>query len=477
MGRFFLIAASQLISLALFISSYAFAISSVPQLPPLEESALAAFLPEVRQQILDAYRDAQKNQHNPQRSGRLGMVFHAYDEFELAMACYLRAQALDPSAFEWFYYCGLAQLKLGAHEKAIEVLRKAVELNPRYLPARLYLAQAYYSARRMQDSKTLYQELLEDHPNLVWVHYGLGKVRSALAEIGEALRSFQKTCELAPEFGAAHYALALTYRDLKQPEKAKEHFAIYQRNLGSKPALADPLFERVGALRRGAVHHFESAQELEAQGRLKEAALQYEKALKLKSDLSQAHSNLISVYGKLGQHAMAEEHYQAGLKMNSDLPELHYNYGVFLGLQGRFEEASRSFQRAVDINPHYSDAHNNLGQMREQSGRIADAEKHYRMALAADPKHSLAHFNLARILAHRGRYAEAIQHLLQTLEPENERTPVFMYALADAYARAGEIEKAIHYAQEAIHRAAARGQKELAAIIEEDLRRLRNRIR
>ena len=47
-----------------------------------------------------------------------------------------------------------------------------------------------------------------------------------------------------------------------------------------------------------------------------------------------------------------------------------------------------------------------------------------------------------------------------------------MYGLAAAYGRAGDRERAFHYAQEAHRRATALGQTDLAAMIEKDLQKV-----
>jgi hypothetical protein len=74
------------------------------------------------------------------------------------------------------------------------------------------------------------------------------------------------------------------------------------------------------------------------------------------------------------------------------------------------------------------------------------------------------------MLIHQGKTAEAVKHFLNTLTPEDEDTPRFMYALAAAYVRIGDREHAIQYARGARQRAIERKQAELLALIERDLR-------
>ena len=74
------------------------------------------------------------------------------------------------------------------------------------------------------------------------------------------------------------------------------------------------------------------------------------------------------------------------------------------------------------------------------------------------------------MLIYKSRLPEAIEHLQQTLLPEDAETPRFTYALAAAYARAGDKASAVKFARIARDKAAALKQTELLSQIEKDLR-------
>jgi tetratricopeptide (TPR) repeat protein len=84
-----------------------------------------------------------------------------------------------------------------------------------------------------------------------------------------------------------------------------------------------------------------------------------------------------------------------------------------------------------------------------------------------------ARFNLGRVLLARGRPREAVAHFEMIVAPDDADTPRYLFALAAAYARAGERDKAVEQAERALRRAEARGQAALAASIARDIQRLR----
>lgn len=438
----------------------------LPPLPDLPEMTREAFMPQVREQIETAFRTVVSSPEDADANGHLGMILQAYEHFGLAKDCYRRALTLDNREFRWAYYLGVVEARLGNHEEAVKSLNQALQQKSNDLPAQVQLAESLFNTHQLDRSRSIYERLIRNYPNLAIAHYGLGQVQAFSGQTEAAIQSYQKACGLSPGAGAPHYGLALAYRTSGMPEKAQQHFSIYQQTHQLKPRFQDPLLDSIMRLGRGAQHYFETAQQLEAEARFEEAAAKYERALELEPGLSQGHVNLIHLYTGLGEYRKAEEHYRACLETDPNLAELHYNFGLLRALQQQYQEAMKFFQTALEINPYYADAHMNLGAMLQELERMTEAEQHFRLALKNNPGHRLAHFNLGRVLQTREEYGQAIDHLLQTITVQDEKTPVFLYMLADTYARLGNNPAAFRHAQEAIQQARSQGQTELAEEIE-----------
>jgi len=436
----------------------------VPQLP------LERFAPPIRQQIQKAYDAVRSNQRDATANGQLGMLLNAYQQNEAAAACFERARALNPKEFKWFYYLGTVQAASGNHSEAVITLREGRRLKRDYLPADLKLAESLLASAHADESQQIYESVLQEHPQCSVAHYGMGRVRSARGDLSSAVQHYRKACEITPNFGASHYALALAYRDLGDKAKAQEHLSLYDKDKLGWPVLEDPLLDAIKELHVGAHQYLKQGVTLEASGRIEQAASAHEQALEIDPKLEQAHVNLISLYGRLGQPAKAEAHYRTLLAINPNLAEAHYNFGVLLTGQGRNGEAADSFRKALEISPFYAEAHNNYAYLLLNEGRLEEATRHFESALENKPNYQLAHFHLGRILLHQGKTSEAIDHFLQTLGADDDSTPGYMYALGAAYARIGNRQSALQYIREARQRASARGQKELLASIERDLK-------
>ena len=440
----------------------------LPDLPQLPLEQVAA---PIRKQIQEVYDALRSHPQDAAANGQLGMLLYAYQQNQSAGTFFERAHALDPQEFRWTYYLANVQAALGDPVQSLSHFRETGRLKPDYQPAQLKLAENLLASGKSAESQRLYETILQKDPDSPWAHYGLGRVMSAQKQLVPAIDHFRKACEISPNYGAAHYALALAFRDLDDKIKAQEHLSLYQKYKLGRPHLDDPLLDTVQDLRVGAHDYLKQGVALEAAGQLEQSVAAHERALAIDPKLEQAHINLISLYGRLRQLEKAEAEYKSLLAINPNLAEAHYNFGVLLTEQGRNGEASEAFRKALEISPFYPEAHNNLGFLLLSEGRVDEAERNLRTALENKPNYRLAHFHLGRILLHQNKISEAIDQFQQTLGPEeDDSTPGYFYALGAAYARAGNRQSALHHIRQAKLRASTLGQKDLLRSIERDLK-------
>ena len=449
-----------------------------PEMPPLPELKLGATFAIVQRQVNQAYSRARAHPTDAAANGKLGMVLDAYEQYESAALCYRRAHALDPKSFEWMYDLGWVEFKQGRYDEAAQTLAAALALPPDYLPsrqrlpARLKLADSRLAAGQFEAARKLYAEVVHEDPSSAEAYYGLGRVQAAQGDTKAAAVSLETACRLFPQYGAAHYALALAYRKLGKAKKAEEHFTQYKANVTTVPFAVDPLRAAVQQLDRGPLALVRRGIDLEQAGDLQGAIREHLKALEIDPKGAQAHINLIQLYARTGDYEKAEQEYQAAVSLNPNLADCYYNYGVMMFHLRKFPEAEKAFRQAIEINPYNAEAHNNLGALLEMQGKLDDALAEFEKAARDRPDYRLAHFEIGRILANEEEYPEAIREFLKTLEPEDEATPRYLYALGATYGRAGDFGNALHYLREARDRASTRGQSGLLASINRDLEAL-----
>jgi tetratricopeptide (TPR) repeat protein len=440
--------------------------------PPLPRPMLDNFSGGIREQIQQAYENAKNLPDDAKATGSLGMTLQTYGLLQEATSYYQRAAELQPREFRWTYYLGLIEADQGRCEPAESHLHAALGIDPDYVPAKLKLAGCLLASATWDASEQMYNEVLEQDADNPDAYYGLGRIRANRRDYSGAAEAYRKALAGFPDYGAAHYALALTYRALGDSDKAEEQLRLFEKNKTSVPPADDPLLADVRALNRSAIFQVQMGIALEQQGRLEESAAVHEKALTIDPNLVQAHINLIKLYGQLGQFEKAEQHYREAIHLDPASAESYYNYGVLLLGGEKYQKAEDAFRETIDINPYYADAHNNLGYLLERRGNLSEAAAEYQRAIDNKPNDRQAHFNLGRVLVNQKKYQEGISELQKTIEPDDEKSPRYLYALGAAFARAGDRQNALRYIRRARDEAAARGQSDLLASIDRDLHAL-----
>lgn len=435
----------------------------VPELPNVNASQ---FAPAVRTHVEAAYEKARRQPGDPSAVGELGMVLDAHKQASAAVAAYERARALDPQSFRWTYYLGSALAGQGRHEQAVSTLQIAARLDPTYVPARMKLAESLLESGQWVQSEKIFREVLQSRPGEARAWYGLGRSLAAQGKDDGAADSYRKACEFFPGYGSSNYALALLLKKQGRDADAAPYFRQYERARTSAPPVDDPLAAAVSELDVSAASRLRKAISLQEAGHIEEAAAELEGVVNEDPKSVQAHTNLITLYGRLSKFGQAERHFRTVTALDAHQVDAYYNYGVALCAQEKWSEAKRVFQQAIDINPLHAEAQHNLGSLLEQEGKLDQALGRYLKALEAKPDYRLAHFRAGRILVNQRKYEAAISHFLKTLTPADQNTPSYLYALAATYARSGDKARALEYARQARQSAARLGQSELIASID-----------
>jgi len=442
-------------------------------LPPLPRLSLDAYPIAAREAVARAYRDAAARSTDPAVVARLAETLHAWDQWGAAHETYVRAQALAPRAFEWQYLDGLALQRLARHAEAAAHFDEALQRSPGYLPARVKLAESLLETGSLDRADPLFDALRREPASEPAAELGLGRIAAARGQHAAAVAHLERAVALFPEWGAAHYALALSYRALGRPDEAQRALERNAQYGPRWPAQSDPVYATVTALRDDAQTDLQRGLKLAEAGDLAGAIAAHEAALARDPSIAQAHVNLISLYGRTQDWERAEHHYRAVVTLGFNLDEAHYDYGVLLGLQERWGPAAEAYRQAIAINPRHALAHNNLGQILERDRRFDEAAAAYRQTVDSQPAFRLGRFNLGRMLLALERPEEAIAELEKLTEPRDGEAPRYLFALATAHVRAGHRDEGIRWATDARMLALAHGQNELAAAIERDLARLK----
>ena len=449
--------------------------AALPQAIPFDWQALnVSGYPEESRAQIAAARDAYvKAPASAEAAGQLGLVLHAWEQFDLAAQAYGDARRLAPASIDWWVLSGSIASRTGRHDLAAQYFGKAVTISPSPLLA-LRHADALLDSGQVDAARAAYEVAVKMPDAEPAARYGLGRIALAAGDTATARTELERAVALVPTFGAAHYALAQVQRKTGDLAGARASIARQQQCLACWPVPEDRWAARVAAVRTDAAAIMREGIQLagSAQDDARAIAL-HEKALERDAGLLQARVNLITLYARTGNLAGAEAQYRAVVAAGTQLAEAHRAYGLALVAGGEPARAEPILRQAVEGSPLDAAAQNALGLIAESARRIPEAEAAYRRAVDAEPRVRGFRYNLARVLVNSGRLDEALAQLTQLHAPDDAESARYVFATAAVHVRKGDVAEGRRLSEEALARARRHGLTDLAAAIERDLQKIR----
>jgi protein O-GlcNAc transferase len=272
---------------------------------------------------------------------------------------------------------------------AIKTLTKSYPNNPV-----LYniSGACYANLGQLDTAVKNYEKTLTIKPNYAEAHNNLGGTLQELGQLDAAVKSYKKALAIKPDFIEAHNNLGNAFKKLGQLDAAVKS---YEKALTIKPDFAEAFNNLCSALK-----------ELD---QLDTTVKSYQQVLSINPDYAEAHNNLGIARKELDQHDAAVKCFEKALVIKPDFVEVHYNLGVTLQELDQHVAAVKCFEQALAINPNYTEAHNHLGNVLNDLGQHDAAVKSYEKTLTLKPDYAEVHNNLGLTLMELGQLNDAIK--------------------------------------------------------------------
>lgn len=398
--------------------------------------------PESARQRANALIEAVNAAPNDAESAALaGMFAHAYERPQLATQYYARAAELAPDNMAWPYLRGVVLMDAGRDAEALTALDEAAALGTSYPPMALRQAELIAKGGDAAKASTLLMEIINASPGYAKARYHLGKLALDVGNNDTAIEQLSEAVRITPHYGAAHYSLAAAYEANNQDALAATHRALFEKHQRGAPPNGDRLLTRVQDMRASPQQALVRAGRLSAAGKFAEAAAIFEELLKVQPENVVAHTNLIGLYGQMGNVAKAREHYEAGAAIAPNVAALQSNFGILMLREGDDDAALAAFDKAIAADDSPASAHRYRGIALQRKGDTDAALTSFQTAFDQDPLDFQAGYLLGNSLIGKGEYAAAADKFSRIIEPVSRRTPAYLRGLAQANYNAGEFGK------------------------------------
>jgi tetratricopeptide (TPR) repeat protein len=281
------------------------------------------------------------------------VALHNQGQLERAQLIYEEILRVEPRHFDALHLLGVAAAASGDPAHAVDLIGRAIELNPR-------------------------SPLAHNNRGAALLDLGLWEA---------ALACFDRAIALQGDYAAAHYNRGNALKELRRWEDA---LAGYDRALSLNPAHPQ------AHSNRGIV--------LAELGRLEASVAGFDAAIALRADFAQAHYNRANVLCAQRQWGAALQGFDRAIALERNYAEAHSNRGFVLHELRRLDESLESCNRAIELKPDYVEAYCNRGSVLVALRRVAEALSSYDRALDINPDHAQAHVNRALALLLAGDF-------------------------------------------------------------------------
>jgi Flp pilus assembly protein TadD len=236
-------------------------------------------------------------------------------------------------------FMGTSLADEGKLDRAVDELREALRLRPRYFEATYGLGVALDRRGETDAAIAHLREARRMRPSDAKVYLSLGEALVRQGHFDEAIALYREALELRPNFADLHFSLGIAF--LRQ-QKVDEAIHELSRAVQLRPWYTEAYNILGGAF--------------VLKGRLDEAVSQYRMALRLSPENSASRIDLGLTLARQGRPAEAITQLREAILRDRENPEAHYVLAAILADLGRRGEAASEFKEVLRLRPDHAEA-------------------------------------------------------------------------------------------------------------------------
>lgn len=391
-------------------------IACAPQqeVPSIPQQGLS---PQWIQTLGDARAAVIRSPRSAEAWGRLGQRFHAADIPDMAVRCYIQAQALSPQDQRWWHLSGILQL-LSQPDQGLAALRRAVDVATNETSAsisRLTLAKGLLELAQEAEAERQLRTLLATNSYHAGARLELARVELNRNEL-DAAETLLSACTTNSYTARPAVLLLSQIRQRQGQSDEAQRWSRQGLSLPKPMDWPDPILRDVLQLKESPASLEDQINTFLIQGRFNEA--------------DSAISNLIARFPEaptgpllLGRMRFqqrrcseAEIALREHLRRSPDSLNGLMQLGLALLCQERWTDSIPVLRRAIALKPNSAQAHHNLGVAASRSGDATLATASFREALRYNPNDAGTCALLADQLLKQGQNEEALRWVNRSLE-------------------------------------------------------------
>jgi predicted O-linked N-acetylglucosamine transferase (SPINDLY family) len=303
-----------------------------------------------------------------------GMALHQQGKFSEAECIYEDVLRQAPAHFDALHLLGVIALQSGNAQRGIDLIKKAIAINPRVAAAHSNLGRAFKELKRPSDAVASHNKAIALDPKYAEAYNSRGNALVDLKRFKEAVSNYDRAIALKPDYALAYYNRGIAFMDLGRAEDA---LASYDKTIALNPQSAEAYNNRGNALVN--------------LKRYEEALVSCDRALALRREHPEAYNTRGNALRQLQRNPEALSSYSKAIELKPDYAEAYANRGNLLTEMKRREEALADYDKAITLKPDFAEAYTHRGNVLGELKRVDEALASYSRAMEIDPDHELLH--------------------------------------------------------------------------------------
>ena len=298
-------------------------------------------------------------------------------------------------------------------DEAIAAFKRALQINPRYPPAKNNLHQLYREQgiaalvdETYPAAMSFFLEALQLDPTDSTLYNLIGEVYARNGDYQNAIAEYKKALQLNPGETDARQNLARSYNNLgvqlTQSERWEEAIGAYQQAHQLMPDLASVKSNLTDM-------YWKRANTLREQGNLDLAIEAYRELLEFDSSAIDAHSLLGDLYFQKRNYPQAIREFNEAFNADPEntqaqknLIAVYHKYGQVLDNKKRYDQAITQLERGLALAPAHINLRLSIAYAYEHAKDFDSARGAFEAILELEPDNAQAEAGLANLQIQRG---------------------------------------------------------------------------
>jgi tetratricopeptide (TPR) repeat protein len=348
----------------------------------------------------------------PETPGRFldrGITFACRGEYEMAIANFTQALALDPDLFAaWMLrgralYASVSKVtSVGenfssvdtvivreraitadgkmVYDRAIADYSQAIQLDPDYAPVYSDRGNVYSDKKDYDRAIADYSQAIRLNPNFVEAYSERGSAYNGKKDYDRAIADYDQAIRLDPNFVTAYNNRGNAYNDKKDYDRA---IADYDQAIRLDPDYA-AVYTNRGAAYNGKNDYDRAIADLN-------------QAIRLDPDYALAYNNRGDAYKGKKDYDRAITDYSQAIRLNPNYVTAYFNRGNVYGIKEDYDRSIDDFNQVIRFDPDDADAYGSRGWSYYLKGDYRHARADWEQVLRINPNDTSTRNTLERL--------------------------------------------------------------------------------